>query len=154
MEAAPELQAGIDLIDLNKDGSIDKGEIAQRIGVWQSARTGLTSFLCVVTYNGKPLEGAVISYEPAEYLGDNLLPAEGVTNYTGLVSPRIPKELRPSEDSPSGIAYGFYKVKISVKSNGKEQLPARYNEQTTLGHEVGPDDPGVLNGTVYYKLTK
>ena len=48
---------------------------------------------------------------------------------------------------------GFYKVKISKRVNGKETIPAKYNEATLLGQEVAPDVPKILNNRVVYALT-
>jgi hypothetical protein len=47
---------------------------------------------------------------------------------------------------------GLYKVKISKKVNGKELIPAKYNEATVLGQEVAPDVPDVGTNRVVYAL--
>jgi hypothetical protein len=48
---------------------------------------------------------------------------------------------------------GIYKVKISKMDAGKETIPAKYNESTTLGQEVAQDVGEIANKRVVYALT-
>jgi hypothetical protein len=44
-------------------------------------------------------------------------------------------------------------VRISKVANGKETIPAKYNQETSLGVECAPDVPEILNNRVVFALT-
>jgi hypothetical protein len=72
----------------------------------------------------------------------------------GSGGPSIPKELRPDpKTTPPGIQVGLYRVKISKMVGGKETIPRKYNDQTTLGQEAALDVPEIANRRVIYSLT-
>src|SRR5690606_20956460 len=106
---------------------------------------------CEVTRGGKPLTGALVTFEPAEFLGNDIRAASGEVAATGLAMMSIPKEARPRADYPAGVQLGLYKVKITMPGN-EPVIPARYNTEPTLGQEVSYDDPGVLNNRVRFEL--
>ncbi len=154
LEKAPGLKAMLATTDTNKDGGISADEISDRIQAWQALRVGLTTFGFVATLDGRPLEGATVTFEPESFLGDEVKPAVATTDMFGSGGPTIPKEQRydPST-SPPGVHLGVYKVKFSKSENGKEIIPPKYNEQTTLGIEVSPDVRDILNRRVRFVLT-
>lgn len=152
LEAAPSLGNSLAIIDTNGDSKIEASEIAERITAWKASRVGLTTFGVTVTLNGRPLPGAEVVFEPAPFLQGSLQSAIGTTKRGGQMAPSIPKELRPTADSPSGIQYGFYRVKISRIVNGQETLPARYNEQTELGIEVSGENTDIARMNVNFQL--
>lgn len=152
LESTPALKASMETLDTDGDGKVSEDEIEARILVWQGTRAGLTTIRCLVTMDGHPLEGATVTFEPAEFLKDSIQTAVAETRYTGLVSPRIPKENRPTPDTPPGIQLGFYNVKISKEVNGKETIPARFNEETILGQQVAMDDPEIVEQRVVFKV--
>lgn len=145
LDAVPSFKAALARIDANKDGGVTAEEITARIESWQKFRTGLVGFGVLVNLDKVPLQVAQIRYEPEPFLGDALKTAICETNAYGRGSPTVPKAERANADDPDGIPYGFYKVKITRDRAGKNIVPAQYNEATTLGHEVAPDDPAVLN---------
>lgn len=151
LENAPGLNAALKNLDANKDSKVSAEEIAERIRTWQTSRIGLMSFSCDVLLDGKPLESGTVTYDPEEFLGGAIQQAVGELA-TGSAVPLIPKEKRPTPDTPPGIQAGIYKVRISRIVNGKETIPARYNTETTLGHEVSRDDPAIANKRVIFKL--
>ena len=46
----------------------------------------------------------------------------------------------------AGVACGFYEVRISRVSGGKEMIPEKYNKTTRLGVEVAPDAEWAVRG--------
>jgi hypothetical protein len=64
----------------------------------------------------------------------------------------IPKDQRPTPDTPPGLQLGFYKVRISKQVGGKESIPAIYNSETTLGQQISPDDPALLKQNLRFDL--
>jgi hypothetical protein len=106
---------------------------------------------CEVTRGGKPLTGALVTFEPEEFLGDDIRAASGEVAATGLAMLSIPKESRPRADYPAGVQLGLYKVKITLPGD-EQRIPARYNTHTTLGQEVSYDDPSILNNRVRFEL--
>ena len=68
-------------------------------------------------------------FVPEVFMSDMVEPASGVTNKVGLVL--------ASGEITEGMTEGFYRIEVSRKSSsGKETLPKKYNEETTLGLEV------------------
>ena len=88
-----------------------------------------------VTLDGKRLAGAVVTWEPEPYLGPAYHPSSGTTNKNGYAY------LSPALEGFQGIFPGLYTVRISKKVQGKETIPACYNEKSTLGREVAVDVP-------------
>jgi hypothetical protein len=131
--------------DKDKDGKVSADEIAERIRLWSDGETGLMTFYCNVTLDGRILEGAEVKLDPEPFLGDAVKPASGVMRSDGAIL-KIDPELLPEDlKMMRGVQPGLYKVRITHPS---AKIPARYNTETTLGQEVVP---GTTGGT--YKLT-
>jgi hypothetical protein len=150
---APGLKAAMPRLDTNGDKGVSAEEVTARVKAWQSMRTGLTSFAFMVTLDGSPLADASVTFEPEPFLGEEVKPASCVTSQSGTGGATIAKEDRPSATTPPGMYLGLYQVKVSKKVNGKEIIPAKYNEATILGQEVAPDVPDVGTNRVVYTLT-
>jgi hypothetical protein len=153
LERAPSLKAALATLDQDSDGRVTADEVAARVGAWQEFRKGLTSIMCRVLIDGRPLAGAQVTFEPESFLGDEMRTAVGETNRFGMVSPIIPKEERPTPDTPPGLPFGLYKVRISKVVGGSEQIPARYNVETVLAQQVSFDDQAMLNNRVRFELS-
>ena len=135
-EAAPGLLAAFEKIDSDADGQLTAEEIETRIVYYQTSTTWVINGTCNVKYKRKPLKGATVTFEPEEFLGASFQPCSGVTDSTGQVF------ISRSDSEIKGIFLGFYRVRISkLKENGSELLPAKYNEETTLGFEANNDVP-------------
>jgi hypothetical protein len=153
LEKAPGLKSAIKRLDKDGDGAVNAEEVAERIETWQAGKTALMSIQFTVVLNGQPLEDATVTFEPETFLGEEIKKAVGTTDSFGTGAPSVPLELRPTKDTPAGIAYGLYLVKISKVVDGKESVPAKYNEQTTLGQEVMHDVPEVANRRIKFVLS-
>ena len=105
-------------------GKISAEAIADEIRAWQETKIALTNLGVSVTLDGQPLAGATVTAEPEKFLGPTILPASGVTDHTGSAALRI-------EGKP-GMAFGFYKIRVSKMAGGHETIPARYNTDTEL----------------------
>jgi hypothetical protein len=152
LEKAPGLNAALKNLDTNKDNKVSAEEIAARIAVWGKMGIGLMKFSCDVTLDGSPVDGAMVTLVPEEFLGGVVQEASGETRF-GSTTPVIPKEKRAAPDIPPGVQAGLYKVVISKKQGDQELIPARYNTETIIGQEVARDDPGIANRQVRYSLT-
>jgi hypothetical protein len=153
LKQAPSLNATLKGLDTDNDGRVSASEIEARIQAWVDMKTGLVSFPAEFVMDGRPLVGATVTFDPEEFLGGVVSLAEGTVAITGLVKPRVPKELRPRPDSPPGVQAGFYKVRVSRVVKGKETIPAKYNTETTLGQEVSKDNWAIENKQVRFTLT-
>ena len=153
LEQAPALKAALKRLDTNSDKGVSADEITARIEKWQEMRTGLMGFGFTVTLDGRPLEGATVTFEPEPFLGDEIKLAMATTDMFGTGGPSIPKELRANPSTPPGIQIGLYRVKISKVVGGKELIPRKYNEDTTLGQEAAPDVGEILNRRVIFALS-
>lgn len=149
--AAPGLNAALANFDADGDGGVSAAEVTARVRSWQSSKAGVINVRCEVTRGGKPLTGAIVTFEPEEFLGNDIRAATGEVAMTGLAMMSIPKESRPRTDYPAGVQLGLYKVKITMPGN-ERAIPASYNTQTILGQEVSYDDPSVLNNRVKFEL--
>jgi hypothetical protein len=153
LEKAPSLKAALATLDQDSDGRVTADEISARVQAWQFSGKGLTTIRCLVRLDGQPLEGAQVTFEPESFLGDEIGTAIGVSNRFGKASPVIPKDQRPSPDTPPGLPLGLYKVRISKVVGGQEQIPAQYNTATILGQQVAFDDPAMVNNRVVFDLS-
>jgi hypothetical protein len=93
----------------------------------------------VVSLDGKPLSGALMTFEPEPYLEPNVKPASGETSQIGLTRPSHDPEHLPKTANGRtiyGMTSGTFKIKITHPS---QNIPARYNTQTELGDEVAHD---------------
>jgi hypothetical protein len=153
LNAAASLKASMATLDLDKDEKVSEDEISTRIAAWRDTGTGLTSVRCQVTLDARPLVGVTVTLEPEDFLVDTIQPAIGTTNRDGIASPKIPKEKRPTADTPPGIQLGFYKILVSKNEGGSEQIPAKYNTETVLGQQIAPDDPQVKGQMIMLNLT-
>ena len=154
LDSAPGLKAAMTTLDTDGDGKVSAEEVAERVRAWQQTNVGITSIRCKVLMNNRPLQGATVTFDPEEFLGDNIKSAVGISGPLGELTPKIPKENRPRPDSPPGLQLGLYQVRVSKMVNGKETIPAKYNTETIFGQEVSNDDPAIQGHRVIFKVTK
>ncbi|MEM9660536.1 MAG: EF-hand domain-containing protein [Planctomycetota bacterium] len=150
LDAAPSLRFALKRIDANKDGKIQSEEIvefAQRH--WIDRESGIIRVRCQVTMDRRPLDGATVTLEPEEFMGGAVAPASGVTR-GGVTNLDVADEARPHPNA-HGVQNGLYLVRISMQRDGKELIPARYNEQTTLGCEIA-DRAAYMPGPLKFAL--
>lgn len=154
LDAAPGIKAAMRNLDTDSNGQVSEEEIAERVRSWETQQIGLMALSCEVYMDGSPLSGATVTFEPEEILGDSIKKAVGETGLAGTLRPKVPKELRPSPDSPPGVQLGFYRVKVSKMQGGKETIPKRYNAETVLGQQVAKDDYGIVNKQVIFNVKR
>lgn len=133
----PALQATLKRVDKNNDGQVSADEINERIESWRRSKTALMRYVVTVTRNGRPLEGAVVTFTPESFLGNAVKPAKGTTTGSGSANLEISRD--PDE---RGVQLGYYRIEVTkADASGNEQLPARFNTETKLGTEICRDDP-------------
>jgi hypothetical protein len=120
--------------DAGHADSLTAEDIAARVNAWKQGGV-LFSNRTKVTLDGKPLADAVVTLEPEPYLGAAYHSSTGTTHAGGYAYIASAAEGHP------GVYAGLYTVRISKKVQGKETIPARYNEKSTLGREVAADVP-------------
>ncbi len=136
MKDAPEITSALRGLDTDGDAAVSAEEIQQRLQEWLDSKQALHVLPCQVTYRGQPLDGANVRFIPAEFLGEAFRPAEAVTDHYGVANMMHAPEDRPDPDFAQGVRVGFYRVEVSKLVNGKEVIPKKYNENSTLGQEV------------------
>jgi hypothetical protein len=133
LERSPALKAALKSVDQNGDARLSADEIAARIRVYQDSQVALKRIACKVLLDGRPLQGATVTYVPEKFMSSSLRSASGVTDKNGEAT-----LLTEGEKFP-GAQLGFFRVQVSKKNAaGQETIPARYNQDTTLGTEVYP----------------
>lgn len=139
LAGCPGIRSMVSLYDTDGNKSVDRTEIAQRLGELFKNRVGLTQLRSRVTYRGRPLPNATIVFEPESYLGDDVQTAQGTTNSNGSAQMGIAEDHLPENVRKMKLVqYGTYKVRIT---HPKIQLPAKYNSETTLGYETKMGNP-------------
>ncbi len=133
------LLAAFPKYDTTGDKRLGKEEIATRIKEMYSRGTGLMSLDCRVLLDNRPLSSATIRFVPEPFLSDHVKVAEGVTDgagfaHLGVADDQLPQQVRGLKVVQPGI----YRVEVTHPST---KLPARYNTETTLGHELNPTEP-------------
>ena len=142
----PALAQAFEKYDENRDGNLSHAEIAKRLRTFARGRLATASVTFQVFLEDAPLVGAEVLMEPERFLDCDIKPAEGLTDVTGVASPRT------AELGTAGVYCGLYRLRISWKdAQGREQLPARYNTETELGQEVAPDLPETI---IILRLTR
>jgi len=110
--------------------TLTAADISGRLEEWLKSPATLFPATFMVYLEGRPLEGATVTFEPEPFLGSSYRAHQGQTNAQGSVN------LDPDLPNYPGIYVGLYRVRISKKVDGKETLPARYNTETELGREI------------------
>jgi hypothetical protein len=135
LEACPALKKSLKAVDTNGDGRLSAQEITARVQGYLDAQVALTAVSCLVHYNGQPLEGATVIFEPENFMGTGVKQASGVTDKDGVA------QLKAEGERLEGAHFGFYRVRISKKdAQGGETIPSRFNSATTLGQEIAPSN--------------
>ena len=146
------LESSLGSLDGDGSGTIEVAELQQRLTQWLEAKQALMVIPCEVSYRGKLLEGATLTFQPEPFLGPAFKPATGVTDQYGVASVTHAPEDRPDPEFPQGIRIGFYRVEVTLDSNGKELIPKKYNTESTLGQEIAPGAPGLGQGMLQINL--
>jgi EF hand len=126
LDACPALKRALAAIDKNGDKAISAAELQQRVELY--ARQGLISLSCTVTLDGRPLDGATVTFEPEPFMGPALKPATAVTDKDGVVG-----TFQVDGKSATSIPAGLYRIKVTKEGT---TIPPRFNTDTTLGREV------------------
>lgn len=130
-KACPGLASCSKWVDANHDGKLTTEEIAARVQSYLDQRVGVMSFTCTISQGGKVVSGAEVILEPEPFLGGALKSAKGTTRPDGSVA-----FLMEGSDQ-AGVQPGMYRVKVSKKNAaGAESMPAKFNQETTLGVEA------------------
>ena len=58
--------------------------------MWKESKLSRVTQLVQITHNGQPLGGATVTCEPESFLGDQIQPATGITNFAGRCGLSIP----------------------------------------------------------------
>jgi hypothetical protein len=133
--------------DADGDARITGQEITARLQSMLDKKIGLVPAWCTVTLDGQPLAGAVVQLEPEVFLDGMLGAARGTTGVRGTA--QIDSVAAEGDETLPGTPPGIYRVRIT---HPEVNLPARYNQETTLGMEIAPLEQGADNKT--FRLTR
>jgi len=132
LRASPGLAAAAQDIDVDHDGRLSASEITTRFRQALVAKATLESTLVQVIVDNRPLSRATVRYVPDPIMGPGHQVGEGRTDESGTASLQMPGF------PGTGVFTGYYRVEVSKVVNGRESIPARYNQQSELGCEVLP----------------
>lgn len=134
LESCPALLVAIQNVDTENNGSIAQDELENYLRQMQSRRVSMVRWKLRVLVDGKPLSGATVALEPAGFLMPGVLPAEGVTDESGLVSLSVAEEHRPSPNAHV-VHCGLYNATVSKKNTSQDNIALNQS----FGIEVRPE---------------
>ncbi len=137
-ENIPALREAFARLDANRDSAVTPDEIESYLREMQAKKVAMVRWTLRLSLDGKPLEGATVEFEPADFLAPGVLPADGVTDDRGIVTLSVPEEHRPSPNARV-VHCGLYNVHVSKVEAGREMLPEEYANGAVLGVEVRPE---------------
>ena len=136
LKKAPALEFALDRIDQNADKTLTVDEIEKHIGdTWIEEGAGVIRVRCQVTLDGKDLDDAEVTFEPAPFLGEGVIHGARGRTRRGVASLSVAPE-HMVHSNARGVTPGLYLVRISKREGDKELIPSKYNTETTLGVEV------------------
>lgn len=120
--------------DENGDLKISGEELTKRFTGWLDGGLGISSLACRVTFRGRPLKGAEISFVPDPCFKETLQRASGTTDDSGVAMLSIdPMHMPADAHNMRGVQQGLFRVEITHPT---VTIPGRYNVETQLGKEV------------------
>jgi len=143
------LRASLGQVDTDGDDSVTAEEIDARVQAWRDTKIAEMPVRCKVLLDGEPLADALVVFEPEPFLGPQVQPASGTTAASGIAGISLSKE-HLADPKYAGMACGWYKIKVTSTS---QEIPPKYNDETTLGCEVAMDAHWVYAGHVLVELT-
>jgi hypothetical protein len=146
LDKCPALKASLPRIDLAGDGSVTADKITARINRWKEDKLSELPVHFTVLRNGSPLVGAEVKLVPEKFLGEDVKAGVGTTDRTGGVVIGVPTS---DPGQRPHMAPGFYRVEITKAG---DNIPARYNTQTTLGQEIAVDIKEFRMGGIKFDL--
>ena len=135
LDAIPALKLSLAAIDTNKDKAISLDELTTRFESYKAANVGALGVSVTVRVNGTRMGGVAVTFVPEDCMKGTATGGSGTTGDDGAAAIQ--------SDGVPGLPLGLYKITLSKKgASGNEELPARYNAQTTLGREIVADPRG------------
>jgi hypothetical protein len=139
---AASLKSNFKKIDADGDAVLTAAEIAAHIRSWQTTQAlrARTLMHCKVYRNKAPLADAEVKLVPEKFLGDKMQIVRGKTTNNGVAFLTVENS---APDDPPGVGPGFYRVEITKAG---EDIPPKYNTDTTLGLDTSMDNPLIVKG--------
>lgn len=107
MKKSPALESALPRLDADKDRAVASEEIAARFRVYQG-QSDLLPLAIQVERSNRPVADAEVVFQPAPFMGDNLLTFRGKSDAEGNVI------LSPVDVGPlPGLPLGMYDVRIT-----------------------------------------
>lgn len=135
MASSPALMAMAQTARSGPDKPLTRDDLIKRMQAWMSAPKTVFSIRLTLTLNSVPIDGATVVLEPEKFLTPEVEAAEGVTDSSGTVA------LVRVKSKQTGVFPGAYNVRVSKPVNGKETIPAKFNEKAEVGLEIANDLP-------------
>ena len=143
LEKSPGLKAALALIDTNHDQALSAAEIEARVRAYAKSSVAMYPVHITVKIDRIPLDGANVTLVPEPFLEPPLKRISGITDRLGIVTPKL------EGMSLAEVNIGLYRVEITYKNPQGQDLPAKYNTETTLGLEVALDTPSLERGVTF-----
>ena len=72
------------------NGAVTAEDIADSIKAWQRTKIARAAYRCTIKHNGKPLDGAVVTYAAEKFLQTDIPPGSGRTGDDGSAEISVP----------------------------------------------------------------
>lgn len=128
LSASPGLASGVRYLDRDQNGEVTAAEIEAQFAKYRDRRVGLRAPTFRLTYKGRPVPDAEVTFLPERYLEGVIEPAHGTTDVDGFFAPQT-----EGQDVP-GARLGYYRVQVK---SPQVKIPAKYStEESPLGANI------------------
>lgn len=132
----PGLAAAMDKIDTDSGGSITSVELQNRLTTYDQLPVGVIPFTCVVMSQKTPIAGVQARLIPEPFFENILKPASGTSDASGLIVFTV------DGSTDSGVPRGMYRLELS----GNSKVPEHYKAPTKMGVELMYDRREIESG--------
>jgi hypothetical protein len=126
IDRSPALKQAVPFIDTNKDKRLSGDELSKRFQMYQTNAAGAVGVSVRVLNGEVPIEGAVVTFIPEEFLKDTIQGGSGTTDKTGTAT------ITGEGSKIPGLPAGLYRITV-VKGT---EISPRYSQTSTLGREI------------------
>jgi hypothetical protein len=126
LSECPAILANLSNYDTDGNEAVSRDELAARFNMLFSDGATFTNVACTIKKSGRPVAGAKVKFVPEAFLGDGILPSEGVSDRSGRAIIAVADEHVPKEFLDRNVMQvAIYRVEVDA--GGKIAL---------FGHEV------------------
>jgi len=139
LENCPALKDMFTDRDYKGDKIVTRDDLEKYFKELLNSGVALLAVNCKVYQGDKPVSDVDVKFVPEKFHGGTFKTGMGKTDERGTTAIRVDGQPAP------GLTPGFYRVVLSKKdADGKESIPAEFNERTNLGYQIRLSRKGAI----------